>query len=547
MVFLPVNDVKNTGFFREKGSPHIDKPVNFVNMKKSTIWIISVIMGVSFLGLLYLQMRYIDQMVHMRKEQFEQSVLRGLDQASRNLEKSETFRYLATIMNAEEQMDSALKVDSVWRAGLMPRFATHYSLRDSNLQIHPDFKLKGLAKNPADMSKVLSVRRRRTISDSSKNFREHVKKAYVYQKGLLDEVVYTVLYTASQRPLDERINPRLLDMEVRSALENNGINLQYHFTVSTAEGREIYRCSDYEERGNDNTYTQILFRNDPSNKVGLLQIHFPEMENYVFGVAQMMIPALIFTLVLFITFIFTVYIIFRQKKVSEMKNDFINNMTHEFKTPISSISLAAQMLSDGSIKKSEQMYESLSRVINDETKRLRFQVEKVLQMSLYDRDNIAFKKREVDANKLIEGVVKTFSLKVTQNGGTLSSSLKATDARIMVDEMHFTNVIFNLMDNAVKYKRDDTELQLSISTWNANGKLNICLEDNGIGIAKEDLKRVFEKFYRVHTGNKHNVKGFGLGLAYVKKIIDLHKGSIRAESDLGQGTRFIISISTIKH
>lgn len=216
-----------------------------------------------------------------------------------------------------------------------------------------------------------------------------------------------------------------------------------------------------------------------------------------------------------------------------MKNDFINNMTHEFKTPISSISLAAQMLSDQSIKKSEAMYENLSRVINDETKRLRFQVEKVLQMSLYDRDNIAFKQKELDAHQLLAGVIKTFTLKVSQNGGSISSDFKAEQAEIYVDEMHFTNVIFNLMDNAVKYKRDDVELHLTLRTWNTGDKINISIEDNGIGIQKDDLKRIFDKFYRVHTGNKHDVKGFGLGLAYVKKIVGLQNGVIHAESEYG--------------
>ena len=256
----------------------------------------------------------------------------------------------------------------------------------------------------------------------------------------------------------------------------------------------------------------------------------------------MMIPAIAFTIILFVTFVFTIYVIFRQKKVTEMKNDFINNMTHEFKTPISSISLAAQMLSDQSIKKSEAMYESLSRVINDETKRLRFQVEKVLQMSLYDRDNIAFKQKVLDANVLLEGVIKTFNLKVTQNGGEISSDLQAENASIYVDEMHFTNVIFNLMDNAVKYKRDDVALHLNVRTWNAGNKINISIEDNGIGIQKDDLKHIFDKFYRVHTGNKHDVKGFGLGLAYVKKIVSLQKGTIHAESEYGQGTKFIITL-----
>ncbi|MBR3626982.1 MAG: HAMP domain-containing histidine kinase, partial [Bacteroidaceae bacterium] len=245
-------------------------------------------------------------------------------------------------------------------------------------------------------------------------------------------------------------------------------------------------------------------------------------------------------------FIFTIYIIFRQKKLTEMKNDFINNMTHEFKTPISTISLAAQMLNDPSVSKSPAMFEHVSGIINDETKRLRFQVEKVLQMSMFDRQKATLKKKEVDANELIYGVVNTFHLKVEKFGGEIETELDADNPFIYVDEMHITNVVFNLMDNAVKYRNPDVDLRLKVRTWNEADRLMISIQDNGIGIKKEDLKKIFEKFYRVHTGNVHDVKGFGLGLAYVKKIITDHKGTIKAESELNEGTKFIISLPVMK-
>ena len=259
-----------------------------------------------------------------------------------------------------------------------------------------------------------------------------------------------------------------------------------------------------------------------------------------------MIPSLIFTLVLLVTFIFTIYTIFRQKKLTEIKNDFINNMTHEFKTPISTISLAAQMLNDPAVGKSPQMFKHISGVINDETKRLRFQVEKVLQMSMFERQKATLKMKEVDANELVYNVTNTFRLKVENCNGTLDVALDADDPFVFVDEMHFTNVIFNLLDNALKYKKPDVNIKLKVRTWNEGGKLHISIEDNGIGIKKENLKKIFDKFYRVHTGNLHDVKGFGLGLAYVKKIITDHKGTIRAESELNVGTKFIIVLPLFK-
>ena len=237
----------------------------------------------------------------------------------------------------------------------------------------------------------------------------------------------------------------------------------------------------------------------------------------------------------------TLYMAVRHKKITEMKNDFINNMTHEFKTPISTISLAAQMLQDQSVAKSPEMFGKLSGVISSETKRLRFQVDKVLQMSMFDDKNTAsLKMKELDAHELLSGIINTFAVKVEQNGGSITSKFEAGDPFIYVDEMHFTNVVFNLMDNAMKYKRSDVPLSLEVCTKNVGGNFVLSIKDNGIGISKDNIKRIFDKFYRVQTGNVHDVKGFGLGLAYVKQMVKAHRGSIRAESELGVGTTFVI-------
>jgi two-component system phosphate regulon sensor histidine kinase PhoR len=258
-----------------------------------------------------------------------------------------------------------------------------------------------------------------------------------------------------------------------------------------------------------------------------------------------MVPSIVFALVLLITFIFTIVIIFRQKRYSEIKNDFINNMTHELKTPIASISLAAQMLNDGSVAKSPAMMKHLGAVISDESKRLRFLVEKVLQMSMFDRKKAIFKKKKLDLNEMVENIANSFTLRVEHTGGKIYTDIEAVDSSIYVDEMHFTNAIFNLMDNAVKYKKQDSPLDIYLKTWNDNEFLYLSICDTGLGIKKENLKKVFEKFYRVHTGNVHDVKGFGLGLAYVKKIVDLHKGEIHVESEYGKGTTFTIKLPVI--
>ena len=519
-------------------------------MKKKTIWTIAIIMGLSFVVLLGLQLTYIQEMANMKKEQFDESVNRALYQASRNLELNQTLKYLEKDVNETER--KAFKRDSVGtRSGDLDdgtvQHSHQYSVIGKDGTIYSSFELKTIATRPSQMPKAMILRSdRNSISEASKSLQEIVKNRYVYQKALLDEVVYNILYQASEKPLKERINFRLLDQDIKAELMNNGINIPYHFTVTTQDGREVYRCPDYTGDGIEYTYSQVLFRNDPANKMGIVKIHFPDMSSYIYSSIRFMIPSVVFTLVLLVTFIFTIVVIFRQKRYSEIKNDFINNMTHELKTPIASISLAAQMLNDKSVTKSEKMMEHLGGVINDETKRLRFLVEKVLQMSMFDKKKAVFKKKELDLNEMVENTAKSFSLRVEHTGGKIYTEIEAIDSTMYVDEMHFQNVIFNLLDNAVKYRKMDKPLDVYLRTWNDDEHLYLSIRDTGLGIKKENLKKIFDKFYRVHTGNVHDAKGFGLGLAYVHKVVDLHDGEIKVESEYGKGTTFTIKLPVIK-
>ncbi len=514
------------------------------------IWTIAIVMGFAFLGLLYLQLSYIEEMAKMKKEQFDESVNRSLYQASRNLEVNETLRYLEKDVNETERRafrhDSLMSRSGKVNGGVV-QHSHQYSVSGKDGTVYSSFQLKTITTKPSTIPKAMILKSdRNSISEASKSLQEIVRNRYVYQKALLDEVVYNILYTASDRPLKERINFKLLDQDLRAELLNNGINIPYHFTVSTADGREVYRCPDYTDEGLAYTYSQVLFRNDPSSKMGVVKIHFPDINSYIFSSIRFMIPSVVFTLVLLITFVFTIVVIFRQKRYTEIKNDFINNMTHELKTPIASISLAAQMLNDEGVTKSATMMKHLGGVINDESKRLRFLVEKVLQMSMFDRKKAVFKKKEIDLNELVENTANSFSLRVEHTGGKIYTDIGAVDSTIYVDEMHFQNVVFNLMDNAVKYRNPDKPLDIYMKTWNDNDRLFLSIKDTGMGIRKDNLKKIFEKFYRVHTGNRHDAKGFGLGLAYVKKIVDLHKGEIHVESDYGKGTTFTISLPVIK-
>jgi two-component system phosphate regulon sensor histidine kinase PhoR len=507
-------------------------------MKKTTITILAAVMGISFICLLALQVYYIEEVLDLRRLHFVESVNRSLLATAHELELDEATRYLNQGSDAIEGI--AMASDSIMvttDSAFIQRTHT-ITAKDGSA-----FSTIETTANTKFSDKYFT--KRSNEKDKPRSLESIMKERYDNGKALIDEVIYSMLYTASDRPLKERVDINVLDQTLRTELANNGIDIPYHFSVYTSNGNLVMRCPDYETEGEDKAFTTTLFKNDPVQKMGTLKVHFPMYSKYVTQSIWFLMPSLIFTLILLVTFIVTLVLVFRQKKLTELKNDFINNMTHEFKTPISSISLAAQMLSDDSVPKNDKMVKRLSTTINDETKRLRFQVEKVLQLSMYENQRAKLNLREVDANELIAGVIHTFTLKVEKNGGKIISDLRASNPDIYVDDMHFTNVIFNLMDNAVKYRRQDTQLELKVSTRNENDKLIITIQDNGIGIKKDDIKRIFDKFYRVHTGNLHDVKGFGLGLAYVKKIITEHKGTITAESELGIGTKFIIKMPLI--
>ena len=507
-------------------------------MKKPAIIILVIVMGVSLANLLALQVRYIEEITSLRYAHFNESVKRSLYETAHKLELSEAKRYLEQGSDAAPGITTV--VDSIHTSTdttIVQR--THQAVaKDGSV-----FRSRETTAS-TNLSDKYFTKKGTSKSEQKRSLEELMALRYAKEKALVDDVIYSILYTASDNPLERRIDFVELDQILNTELNSNGISIPYHFTVYNNNGQVVYQCTDYEEKGSSHTFTEPLFSNDPVQNGGTLEVHFPELGRYVWRSMWFILPSVIFTLILLITLIMTLTQLVRQKKLTELKNDFINNMTHEFKTPISSISLAAQMLGDESVKKTPALTQRLTSTIMDETKRLRFQVEKVLQMSMYSNQQTNLHMKEVDINELIAGVCHTFTLKVEKNHGKIITKLQATDSITCVDDMHFTNVIFNLMDNAVKYKRPDADLELVVETWNEPGLLCISVKDNGIGIKKEDLKRIFDRFYRVHTGNVHDVKGFGLGLAYVHKIVKDHKGTIVAESEYGIGTKFIIKLKS---
>ena len=489
------------------------------------------------MGLLYVQIVYMHNMVKMRNEQFSEGVKRSLYAVSSALEQEETRYFL------EEDVAQI-------QSSVLPRFSSTAGESQTGVKysfttkegVAGDLTLKG---SEAALEPQISG-----LSGQAKSLQDVIRGQYIYQRGLLDEVILNIISQSSNRPIEERADSSLVASLLVTEFANNGLNLPFEFAVVNRMGVPVYESKGFEadKTGDTNMFVQTLFPNDAKNSMNYIKVYFPDKRDYIYHSVKFMIPSMIFTVILLLVFLYTIIVAFRQKKLTEMKNDFINNMTHEFKTPISTISLAAQMLKDNSVRKSPKMLEHISSVINDETKRLRFQVEKVLQMSMFDRQNPTLRLQDVDANVAIANIQHTFKLKVEKYGGSIAAELNAEEATVNVDEMHFTNVIFNLLDNAVKYRDEERPLKLTVSTRDlSDGRLEIVIADNGIGIRKDDLKKVFEKFYRVSTGNRHDVKGFGLGLAYVQKMVKAFGGEISVESELKKGTKFIVILPLTKN
>ncbi len=503
-------------------------------------------MGLTFASLLTLQFSYIRAMGKMRIEQFDEAVQRSLSQVIHNLELDETARFLTEDVNENEKSaftvpkvsDKSLDQQNIDDMESLSGIATFSSVLEAD-------ESSPLSQNSPQVFISMS-HGRNSLSKTSSNMQDALRQRYLAQRGMMEDVILRILYEANNRPIEQRIDFSKLEHYLAIEFNNNGLtNIPFYFRVTDKDNSEVYRSSDMYEPTKV-FYKQTLFPNDPGVQTGTLFLYFPTRQDYIINSLRIYLPSIFFSVVLLLVFGFTIVIIFRQKRLSDMKNDFVNNMTHELKTPISTISLAAQMLKDGDVGKTPSMLKHISGVIVDETKRLSFQVEKVLQVSLFERDrsNLTFK--EADVNEMLETVVATFRLKVENFDGNIHLDLQAKDSQITVDEMHLTNVFFNLMDNALKY-RSERNLELTVRTWNDKEHVLISIEDNGIGIKKEHLKKVFERFYRVPTGNVHNVKGFGLGLAYVKKIVENHNGFIRVESEYDHGTKFIINLPLIKN
>ncbi|WP_421828576.1 sensor histidine kinase [Larkinella sp.] len=373
------------------------------------------------------------------------------------------------------------------------------------------------------------------------------------QSEMVKGVVRDLLF--ANRPIESRINRTLLDSLLKESIAERGITIPFEYGVRTNVGMGLAKPqllfashSDNQMQGKKKIYKAVLFPNNFLEKGNYVYVYFPDQQQFILRkMSAILAGSALLVLVIMACFYIAINTIMRQKKLADIKNDFINNMTHEFKTPISTISLAVEMaqeqLSQG-IETSEEPATRLTRymgIIRDETRRLGTHVEKVLQMALLDRATagkgaVKLKLSSVNIHDTIGNVLNTIGLQIEQKEGEVHLDFEAAEEIVEADELHLSNILYNLLDNAIKYSPEKPDI--TIRTRNVENGVSITVADHGIGMTKDQVSRIFEKFYRVPTGNLHDVKGFGLGLSYVKKMVEEHHGSIRVDSQLGKGSSF---------
>lgn len=368
---------------------------------------------------------------------------------------------------------------------------------------------------------------------------------------LTDE--YTLDFLRPQT-VGKRFTAEELYNKIRNSFKNEGLDkIEFEFAVETTNPQIIERQSgNYFAALLDtvNNYTRGAAIITPSGSAAE-NIAFNETLtvvalNYKSFALQSLkwrfVTAILFSLIILAAFYLTVRTMLQQKKLSEIKNDFINNMTHEFKTPIATISLAVDAMRNEKVIHDREKMGYFSGIIKEENQRMNRQVETILKASQLERQEADLNLKPVHAHEIIKDVVDNFALQLEEKKGKVELQLDAKNDLINADEVHLSNLVNNLVDNAVKYAKENVPPFIKLTT-KTNGKNFIMrIDDNGIGMNKDSLKRIFEKFYRVHTGNVHNVKGFGLGLSYVKTMVEAHHGDIKAESTLGKGSTFVIDL-----
>lgn len=550
-------------------------------MNRKTIIGVIVLMSISLIGIIAVQVFWIKNAIDVKSEQFDRSVNDAMNQVVERLEKNENllvisdqFRQFNQSMNFDFPiLDSIIQYQYVYFDSLGKRVKEFNTQKDHLNWLADDFEQKIEMYSWID-SMDSHVSFRFSTSDSipakpearnpeqARNGAFELKndKVFVLPDGgdstkiivtseskvnlkriELNNMVNQMLIEveAFAAPISQRLDMNHLHNQIAKALSDNGLQIPFEFAVVSGMGDNLVpvKSENFQDEALSTPYRVSLFPNDIFEKPNFLLLTFPDMSSHLYkSILFLLAGSVIFTLIIMVTFSITIWVILHQKKISEIKSDFINNMTHEFKTPIATISLAVDSIDNPKVLSLPDKIKYFTGIIRDENRRMNKQVENVLQMAMIDKKDFNLQIRDINTHEIIQRSADHFKLQLDKKRGSLVLALNAENPIIENDENHFYNIINNLIDNALKYSSENPEIR--ITTQNRNKGILISVEDNGIGISKETQEKIFEKFYRVPTGNVHNVKGFGLGLSYVKALVQTFRGTISVQSEAGKGSRF---------
>ncbi|WP_338761189.1 HAMP domain-containing sensor histidine kinase [Bernardetia sp. ABR2-2B] len=493
---------------------------------------IIALMSLAMLGLIGLQFYWISTTVHLNKSRFKQNVHQALEKVATRLEKHEAIYVMKS--NADQMSGQLIStLDSITRA----------QKTNSALTYELQFKVKNEVTSTQQSTEIILEPMKRYDIRDPKMIWEETQRRKVNRSQILSVIAEKLFFQNQEKPIQQRTSRPVIDSILREEMHNKGITLEYDFAVFNHSQKSWFFTSPStsSECLVETNYCTKLFPNDMRNPDNLLCVYFPTESKYILGkMAMILSSSIIFIGVIILCFAAAIYTIIRQKKVSEVTNDFINNMTHEFKTPIATISLAREILQDSSVQQNPEKTNRYLGVIADESKRLSSQVENVLQAAKLDRKDLKLNFKSLDIHQIIEKVIRNSAVQVENRGGKIFTDLRAAQTLVEGDQVHITSIVSNLIDNANKYSPNVPRIE--VQTQNTSNGIEIKFIDEGQGIPKKVVSKIFDKFYRVPTGNVHNVKGFGLGLSYVKSMVEAHHGTISVESEIGKGSVFTIRL-----
>ncbi len=502
-------------------------------MNKKKLYSLIALMGVALLGLVLFQGYWIRETVSANRQQFEQNVYEALNTVVHQLERKE-----ALLFAHQSFGPNTILLDT---AQLYPSGAVRRSRRQSitfdprGRAVRQRVEFQMSVSRPPGSPPVITMQPNLPSGGSGHTTREQIQK--LEQKASMFEQALRRLMNGD-RPLTARINPQQLRSLLDEALADRGITLPYQYAVVDAQHDSVLMSSTTHFLDKYDSEAEVaLFPNDFMPSYTFLTLEFPQQSWYLLRQIWLtLLSSVVFTGIIVFCFGYAINTILRQKKLSDMKTDFINNMTHELKTPISTVALAVEALQDEQIAREPSFLQRYLGIIREENARLGSQVEKVLQIASLDRKDYQLKRTEVDVHELIRKVADHLSPAIEKRDGSLTLDLATTPSVINADPHHIANVITNLIDNANKYSPERPTV--TVRTQSQAQGIVIKVADQGLGMRKETLSDIFDKFYRAPTGNRHDVKGFGLGLSYVKSMVEAHGGQVSASSKPGQGSTF---------